>query len=46
MLVVISVIILHHGFILTIYENFKSVFFTYLVDTKIWVVVYKFDLNN
>ena len=38
--------ILHHGFIQTIYENFKWFFFTYIVQAKIWKLVYLFDLSN
>ena len=36
MLVVIYAKILYHSIIKTTYENFKSIFFTYLVQTKIW----------
>ena len=36
MLVVIYAKILNHSFIATIHDNFKSVFVTYLVQTKIW----------
>ena len=45
MLLVIYAKILHHGFIPTIYDNFKSVFFIYLVQTKIRKLVYRFDLE-
>ena len=46
MLVVIYAKILHRSFIPTIYENFKSLFLAYLVQTKTWKLVYKFDLSN
>ena len=36
MVAVIYAKILHRSFIPTIYENFKSVFFIYLGQTKIW----------
>ena len=45
-LVAIYAEVLHHSFIPTIYENFKSVFFTYLMQTKIWKLVYRFDLST
>ena len=45
MLLVIYAKILHHSFIPTIYDNFKSVFFIYLVQTKIRKLVYRFDLE-
>ena len=38
--------ILHHIFISTIYENFKSVFFSNLEQKEISKLVYLFDLSN
>ena len=45
MLVVIYAKIFYRSFIPTIYEDFKSVFFTYLVHTKMWEFVYMLDLS-
>ena len=46
MLVVGYAKILHHLFIPTIYENFRSVFFTYLGQTEISKLACLFDLSN
>ena len=45
MLIVIYVKILHHSFIPTIYENFKSVSFTFIGQRKIWKLTWLFDLS-
>ena len=45
MLLVIYTNILHYNFILTIYENFKSVFLSYLEQTKIGKLVCLFYLS-
>ena len=46
MLVLSYAKIFHHFFIPTIYENFKSVFFTYLGQIEISKLSCLFDLSN
>ena len=46
MLAVIYAKLLHDTFIPTIYENFKLVFFTYIAQTKIWKLVYRFHMSD
>ena len=46
MLVVIYAKTLHRSFIPTIYKDFKLVYFTYIVQIKIFTLVYRFDLSN
>ena len=45
MLLAIYTNILHYNFILTIYENFKSVFLSYLEQTKIGKLACLFCLS-
>ena len=45
MLVVIYAKILHHSFIQQFTKTLNR-FFTYLVQTKIWKLAYRFDLSN